>query len=280
MLCTWKGCTEGGKDRKKCIWNNKTSTQINSTLFPWQRGAVIWRLVSHGCVSLPHRPPLCLTDGSCDCNHPSYCQRQKRARKGKSHTPSRSRSLVSSKQATPLWAEPTRGAQAFSAGCMCVHVCMCVPMPVWSTERTCVGVHLRLSVSAHYTAWSVTGVCTGSGGHVWSCSWSKAPESCSLVAVQAGLISTCLCSVDRKNKKRGRQQRRREARTQGGRQIQAGIAQMKECIKRPEWNIWQWYITALISLFWWDNWMAKASFAFVFRCNGVRDLSLQTWKLS
>ena len=153
----------GNRKGGKCIWNNKTPRQINSTAFPWQHAAVIWRLVSHGCVSLPHRPPLCLTDGSCDCNHPSYCQRQKkRARKGKSRTPSPSRSLVSSKQATPLWLEPTHGPHALCNGCVCV----CVFVLIWSMERTCVGVHLWLPVPAHYTAWSVTGVYTG---ELWTC---------------------------------------------------------------------------------------------------------------
>lgn len=41
----------------------------------------------------------------------------------------------------------------------------------------------------------------------------KAPETCSLVAVQArGLISTCLCSVDRKNKEKNRLRRERRRR--------------------------------------------------------------------
>lgn len=57
--------------------------------------------------------------------------------------------------------------------------------------------------------------------------------------MQAGLISTRLCSVDRKNKRRetdgGR--RGRGGYTRRGRQKQAGIAQMKGCIKRPEWNM-------------------------------------------
>lgn len=257
----------------------KTPRQINSAAFPWQRGAVIWRLVSHGCVSLPHRPPLCLTDGSCDCNHPSYCQRQKRARKGKSDTPSLSHSLVSRKQATPLWAEPTHGPQALCRDCVCVFW-MCVPMLVWSTEGTCVGVHLWLSVSVHYAAWSVTGVYTG---EPWTCLILQLIKSSRDLfpcgPANGPHINMSLFSRQEKQEGRDRQGRRR-AGAWGKRQKQAGIAQMKGCIKGPEWNIWQWYITALISLLRWDNWMAKARSVFVCRCRAVRDPSIQAWQLS
>lgn len=204
-------------------------------MFPWQRVALIWRLVSHGCVSLPHRPPLCLTDGSCDCNHPSYCQKQKkkkrRARKGKSHTPSRSRSLVSSKQGTPMWAEPTHGPQA-----LCI---VCVPGLVWLTARTCVGVHLWLSVPALYcmiSHWSVH------GGEAVDMSDLAADQKhqrlVPLWSCERALISTRLCSVDRKNKRRETdRQRKRRRGTWRERQKQAGIAKMKGCIKRPEWSM-------------------------------------------
>jgi len=87
MLCTSKGCTEG-RQREENAYETTTSPpprQINSALFPWQRGTLIWWLVSHGCVSLPHRPPLCLTDGSCDCNHPSYCQKKKKGQERGNH---------------------------------------------------------------------------------------------------------------------------------------------------------------------------------------------------
>lgn len=72
----------GTKTRRKNAYETTNPLdKKNSTAFPWQHRAVIWRLASHGCVSLPHRPPLCLTDGSCDCNHPSYCQRRNKKKK-------------------------------------------------------------------------------------------------------------------------------------------------------------------------------------------------------
>lgn len=78
---------------------------------------------------LPHRPPFCLTDGSCDCNHPSYCQRQKkRVRKGEiAHTISFL--LLSRVQQT---SHPTvSGANTWTTGpphsaFVCVYVFMCV----------------------------------------------------------------------------------------------------------------------------------------------------------
>lgn len=257
-----------GEEGRKCIWNNKTPRQINSTVFPWQRSAVIWRLVSHGCVSLPHRPPLCLTDGSCDCNHPSYCQRQKRARKGKSHTPSLSRSLVSSKQATLLWAEAAHGPQALSIGLhrsVCVFICLCAHACMMYRENMCGCASLAVCACPLYcmiSHWSVHG---GAVDMSDLAADQKHQRLVPLWPCKRGLISTCLCSVDRKNKRRERQTE--EGRAAGERQKQAGIAQMKGCIERPEWNIWQWYITALIFPFRWANWTAKASLAFV--CNVI-----------
>ncbi len=239
MLCTSKGPHRGGGNREeKCIWNNKTPRQINSTAFPWQHGAVIWRLVSHGCVSLPHRPPLCLTDGSCDCNHPSYCQRQEKKKKGKkgeiAHTISLSLPCVQQTSHPTVSRANTWTTGPLHWVCVCVCVCPCLYDLQREHVWVCIFGCLCLPIILHDQSLECT---RGSGGHVWSCSWSKAPETCSLVAVQAGLISTCLCSVDRKNKRRetgkggGGGEGGGGGGTSGERQKQAGKAQMKECIR-------------------------------------------------
>lgn len=188
---------------RKCIWNNKTPRQINSTVFPWQRVALIWRLVSHGCVSLPHRPPLCLTDGSCDCNHPSYCQKQKKKKKkGKkgeiAHTISLSLPCVQQTRHPNV-----SRADTWTTGplhCVCARACMI------NSENMCGCASLVVCACTILHDQSLECTRGGSGGHVWSCSWSKAPETCSLVVVRAGPhINTSLFSRQEKQEERDRQ---------------------------------------------------------------------------
>lgn len=145
-------------------------------------------------------------------------------------------------------------------------------MVVWTTERTCVGVHLWLSVPAHYTAWSVTGVYTG---ELWTClilQLIKSTRDLFPCGHASGPhINMSLFSRQEKQEERNRQRRGRRrggdgrggGRTSGGRQKQAGEAQTNECTKRPVWSIWQQNKTSLCSLLWWANWMAKASSVFV-----------------
>lgn len=159
---------------------------------------------------------------------------KKRARKGKSQTPSLSlsRSLVSNKQATPLCCSlcvhACVHARVFASACAHAYMIYrenmrgCASLAVCACPLCCMISH-----------WSVHG---GAADMSDPAADQKRQRLVPLWPARGGLISTRLCSVDRKNKGG-------ETGSGGGRegwggasagtQKQAGEAQMKECTKRP-----------------------------------------------
>lgn len=117
---------------------------------------------------------------------------KKRARKGKSQTPSLSRSLVSNKQATPLCCSLCVRARVFASACAHAYMIYrenmrgCASLAVCACPLCCMISH-----------WSVHG---GAADMSDPAADQKHQRLVPLWPARVGLISTRLCSVDRKNK--------------------------------------------------------------------------------
>lgn len=157
---------------------------------------------SHGCVSLPHRPPFCLTDGSCDCNHPSYCQRQKKGKEGEiTHAISLSPTPSCPTNKPPHCVVPTHRPQSLRVVCACASAFACAHAYMIYREnmRGCASLAVcACPLCCMISHWSVHG---GAADTSDPAADQKHQRLVPLWPARGGLISTRLCSVDRKNKR-------------------------------------------------------------------------------